>query len=263
VPGYGRFCPVALATEVLADRWTPLIVRELLGGNTRFNEISRGLPGISRSLLAQRLRHLERSGVLERTPDGAGRGSCYVLTPAGRDLEGVICALGRWAVEWLFDEIRPHDVDPVTLIWWMHRRVEPERLPPGRAVIEFAFTAPHRQTTWLVLDRREASVCIHHPGFEPDIVVTASTGALAEVFQGLDTWARATATGAIDVAGPPRLVRSMPSWFCWSPFAEVTGLRAARDAPRPAAPAGIARAGSPGPTAVSRPSGSPPGEGTP
>lgn len=230
MPDYGRFCPVALASEVLADRWTPLIVRELVLGNTRFNDIARGLPGISRSLLSQRLRHLERKGVVTLWPSPTGKGNEYRLTPAGRDLERVVEALGLWAVEWLFHELEPHDVDPVTLTWWMHRRINSEALPPGRVVIEFEHTAPARQVLWMVLERGEASVCVQHPGFDTDLLVTTTTPALAEVFQGYDTWAHAVAEDAIRVEGQPRLVKAMPKWFAWSPFAAATGERAQREA---------------------------------
>ena len=233
MPEYGRFCPVSLASEVLADRWTPLIIRELVLGNTRFNDIARGLPGISRSLLVQRLRHLERYGVVELWPSPTGRGNEYHLTPAGKDLESVVDTLGRWAIEWLFDDLRPHEVDPVTLTWWMHRRVDAERLPPGRVVIEFDHTAPKPLAIWMVLDRGEASVCVQHPGFDPDLVVTTTTPALAEVFQGYDTWSSAISNQAIKVDGPPALVKSLPKWFLWSPWADVTNARAAR-ANRPA-----------------------------
>lgn len=238
---YGNYCPVSMASEVLADRWTPLIIRELVLGNTRFNEIARALPGISRSLLVQRLRHLERKGVLEIWPAASGRGSEYRLTPAGRDLQRVLDSLGRWAVEWLFDDLRPHDVPPTTLMWWMHRRVDPERFPPGRTVVEFQHTAPAPQTIWMVLDRGEASVCLQHPGFDTDVVVVASTPALADVFQGYKRWGEAVADGSVIAHGAPRLVDALPGWFLWSPWAEVTrerADRAARDraaagAPRP------------------------------
>jgi DNA-binding HxlR family transcriptional regulator len=231
MPDYGRFCPVALGSEVLADRWTPLIVRELILGNTRFNDIARGLPGISRSLLVQRLRHLERKGVLDTRPSPTGRGSEYRLTPAGEDLLAVVEALGRWSVEWLFDELHPEEVDPVTLTWWMHRRIDAERLPPGRVVIEFVHTAPVRQTLWMVLDRGEASVCVQHPGFESDLLVTTTTASLARVFNGYETWATAVERGVVVVAGAPSLVRALPHWFLWSPFAEATRARAARSVP--------------------------------
>ncbi len=127
VRDYGQYCPVALASEVLADRWTPLIVRELVLGSRRFNDIDRGLPGISRTLLKQRLHHLERKGVLERVP--IARGHEYQLTPAGRDLEGVIMAIGEWAVRWMFSEPQPREVDPITLTWWMSRRIDHDELP--------------------------------------------------------------------------------------------------------------------------------------
>ncbi|MGV3759707.1 MAG: winged helix-turn-helix transcriptional regulator, partial [Actinomycetota bacterium] len=129
---YGRYCPVSLASSVIGDRWTPLILREMVIGSTRFNDIARGLPGISRSLLVQRLKHLERYGVVERWPSPTGRGHEYHLTPAGKDLEPVILSLGRWAIHWLWHELEPHDVDPVTLTWWMHRRVDPTATPDSR-----------------------------------------------------------------------------------------------------------------------------------
>jgi DNA-binding HxlR family transcriptional regulator len=228
VPDYGQFCPVAMGSDVLADRWTPLILRELILGNTRFNDIARGLPGISRSLLVQRLRHLERKGVVELWPSPSGRGNEYHLTPAGKDLEDVVMALGRWAVEWLFDELDPDDVDAVTLLWWMHRRVDEERLPPGRVVLQFDHTAPEKQTIWMVLDRGEASVCLHHPGFDSDVVVRSTTPSLAHVFQGYETWAHAVTAGSIVVEGAPGLVRALPRWFLWSPFADQTRLRLRR-----------------------------------
>jgi hypothetical protein len=137
-------------------------------------------------------------------------------------------ALGRWAVEWRFDELEPETVDPVTLTWWMHRRIDEKALPPVRVVVEFDYTAPTRQALWMVLDRGEASVCIQHPGFDTDVLVTTTTAALAKVFQGYDTWGAAVSSEAIRVDGPPTLVRSLPRWFVWSPFVEETALRVAR-----------------------------------
>lgn len=229
MPDYGNYCPVSMASEVIADRWTPLVIRELVLGNTRFNDIARAMPGISRSLLVQRLRHLERRGVLETTPSPTGRGSEYHLTPAGRDLERVLDSLGRWAVEWLFEDLRPHDVPATTLMWWMHRRVDLDRVPPQRTVVEFRHTAPAPQVIWLVMQRSEVSVCLQHPGFETDVVVTASTPDLADVFQGYRRWSEALEEGRITVAGPPRLTDTLPRWFLWSPWAEATRERAHRD----------------------------------
>ena len=223
-----RYCPISMGSDVIADKWTPLIVRELVLGNSRFNDIARGLPGISRSLLVRRLDHLERCGVIERWPSPSGKGSEYVLTAAGRDLEPVLMAIGRWSVRWLYAELRPRDIDPVTLMWWMHRLVDPEQLPPGRVVVEFRHTEPVRKTLWLVADRGQVSVCMQHPGYESDLIVTCKTPALSGVFSGLETWEQEVARGTITVEGPPRLARALPRWFHWSPFAADMRAVAAR-----------------------------------
>lgn len=216
---YGQYCPVALGSEVVADRWTPLILRELVLGNTRFNEIERGLPGISRTLLQQRLLHLERKGVLERRPAASGRGSEYHLTEAGRELEGVIMALGEWSVRWLYREPEPVDVDPVTLTWWMHRRVQLDQLPHDRVTIEFDYRGDERMQIWLVLDRGEPSVCMKHPGFDTDVLVTTEPVALMRVFSGIVPLRTAVSRGDVQLSGTPALTRRFGSWFSWSPFA--------------------------------------------
>ena len=220
---YGQYCPVALASEVLADRWTPLIVRELVLGSRRFNDIDRGLPGISRTLLKQRLNHLERKGVLELVP--VARGHEYQLTAAGRDLEGVIMAIGEWAVRWMFSEPQPREVDPVTLTWWMSRRVNSEKLPGQRVTVEFEYRGDDPTRIWLILDRQEASVCTDHPGFDSDVVVTTAPVDLMRVFSGIVSLAQATADGTVAMAGPPRLLRALPTWFLWSPFAPAVRER--------------------------------------
>ncbi|MEI8406256.1 MULTISPECIES: winged helix-turn-helix transcriptional regulator [unclassified Kribbella] len=220
---YGQYCPVALASEVLADRWTPLIVRELVLGSRRFNDIDRGLPGISRTLLKQRLNHLERKGVLELIP--VARGHEYQLTPAGRDLEGVIMAIGEWAVRWMFSEPQPREVDPVTLTWWMSRRVDFEKLPRQRVTVEFEYRGDDPTRIWLILDRLEASVCTDHPGFDSDVVVTTEPVDLMRVFSGIVSMRQAAAEGTVAMTGPPRLTRALPTWFLWSPFAPAVRER--------------------------------------
>jgi DNA-binding HxlR family transcriptional regulator len=225
---HGSYCPVNLTTEVLGDKWTPLIVRELLLGSTRFNDLVRALPGISRSLLSQRLRHLERRGVLEAWQSPTGRGSEYHLTPAGRDLEGVIDAYGRWAVEWLYEELETQDIPPTTLMWWMHRRVDPTNFPPVRTLLEFRFRKPV-QTIWLLLEHGAADVCIQHPGGDVDLVASAAASTFGQVFQGRRRWQDAVANGDIDVVGLPRLTRRLPTWFTWSPWAGATRERSTRE----------------------------------
>lgn len=216
---YGQYCPVSLGSEVLADRWTPLILREMVLGSTRFNDIERGLPAISRTLLAQRLRHLERKGVLQRRPARAGRGSEYHLTPAGKDLEPVIMAIGEWAVRWMFTEPAPAEVDPIALTWWMHRRVDTSRLPDRRVVIEFDYRGVNATVIWLVLDRGDPSVCVKHPGFDSDIVVTTDAASFMRVFSGIDSLADARRDGRVVLEGPSTLTRAFGRWFLWSPFA--------------------------------------------
>lgn len=225
---YGQYCPVALASEVLAERWTLLIVRELVIGGRRFNEIDRGLPGISRSLLKQRLDHLERKGVVERV-DLPGRGHEYHLTPAGRDLEGVVMAVGEWAVRWMFSEPEPRTVDPVTLTWWMSRRIVVAELPPERTVLQFDYRGEDPTRIWIVLERGEASVCTEPPGFDNDLVVSTEPVALMRVFSGIRTYADALGSGDLTVVGPPRLTRALPRWFAWSPFAPAVRDRLAAD----------------------------------
>ena len=237
MPDYGRFCPVSLGSEVLADRWTPLIVRELVLGNTRFNDIARGLPGISRSLLVQRLRHLERKGVVELWPSPTGRGNEYHLTPAGKDLEAVVVAarpLGRRvAVRRRSTRTRS---SPCTLTWWMHRRIDEEQLPPGPGGRSSSTTPPpSASAVWMVLDRGEASVCVQHPGFDPDVVVTTHDAGAGRGVPGLrHVEPTPSPTDAIRVDGPPRLVRALPRWFLWSPFADVTQAKLQQHVEEPA-----------------------------
>ena len=216
---YGQYCPVALGSEILGDRWTPLILREMIIGSTRFNDIERGLPGISRTLLTQRLRHLQRSGVVEIRPMATGRGHEYHLTEAGADLEQVLMALGDWTVRWKLAEPTEEQADPVTLTWWMRRRLDPDHLPTRRVVVEFRYGTGPTKVVWLVLDPREHNVCQTHPGFDSDVIVLTDALSFQRVFSGLTTLADARRDGRVTLEGPPALVRDFPNWFLWSPFA--------------------------------------------
>lgn len=220
---YGQYCPVARACEILADRWTPLIVRELLAGVERFNDLDRGLPGISRALLVDRLRRLERAGVVERhTGDGS---IAYRLTPGGQELQGVIDVLGGWGARWAFGDPRPSELDPLVLLWWMRRRVNRDRLPARRLVIEFEFRGGRAGRYWLVLERSDVSVCLQDPRFGIDLTVTADIDTFYRVWLGRVTLAEATTRRGVRLDGAPSLVRAFPQWFAWSPMA--TAVRAA------------------------------------
>ena len=127
-------------------------------------------------------------------------------------------ALGEWTVRWRFTDPEAADVDPVTLTWWMHRRVDADRLPDRRVVIEFDYRGADATQIWLVLDRGDPSVCVKHPGFDSDVIVTTDTVSMMRVFSGIDTLAEAAAKGSIDLAGMPALTRGFGHWFLWSPF---------------------------------------------
>jgi DNA-binding HxlR family transcriptional regulator len=220
---HAQYCPVTYAADLLADRWSLLILREVVvGGATRFNEIERCLPRVSRSLLAQRLRHLDRIGLIEAVPLIGGRGNEYRPTPAGKAVQPVLQAMGDWAVQWVFGDPRPEELDPTYLMFWMHRRVNSDALPKGRTVVRFDLVRPGRSVYWLVLEPGEASVCQTDPGLPVDVHVTADMMAFHRVFAGRITLADALADGSIEIDGPSRLVRQLPRWFAWSPFYELT-----------------------------------------
>lgn len=234
---YHQYCPVARTSEILADRWTPLIVRELLAGSQHFNDIERGLPGISRSLLVERLRHLEDAGVVERHKGRRANVSAYVLTEAGCELQAVIDRMGAWGVRWAFGDLRPQDLDPALLLWKVHQRIDRTRVPATRTVVEFDFRGRSGRRLWLVLEPREVSVCLRPPGFDTTIVVRADLECFYRVWLGHLDWSRATRAGDITVEGPPALVRALPSWLLWSPMAvHVRRARATGAAPSTPSP---------------------------
>jgi len=226
---YRQYCPVARACEILADRWTPLIVRELLAGSRHFNEIERGLPGISRSLLVSRLRHLEDAKVVERRSGGRANASEYHLTEAGRDLQRVVERLGAWGVRWAFGEPRPEEMDPVLLLWKMHQRIRRDLLPLERTIVEFDFTGLSARRLWLVLEPREVSVCLRPPGFDPDLIVRAELSLFYRVWLGVVDYQDALRSGGVVVEGSPPLARELPRWLMWSPMARI--VRREREKP--------------------------------
>lgn len=231
---YKQYCPVARASEVLADRWTPLIVRELILGCHRFNDIERGLPGISRSLLASRLRDLEEAGVVERLPRAHSTVAEYHLSEAGRDLKTVIEALGAWGVRWAFGEPKPEELDPALLVWKIHQRIDRESLPERRVVVEFDFTGPKGRRVWLVLQRREVSVCVTPTGFDADLIVRADLAFFYRLWFGYVDYDTALRSGSVTVEGLPALAKQFPRWLMWSPMARyVTQLPA--EAAKPSA----------------------------
>jgi DNA-binding HxlR family transcriptional regulator len=209
--GYGQYCPISRAVEVLGERWTMLIVRDLLLGNTRFNELSRASPGLSRTLLAKRLRQLERAGVVEHIDDR------YELTPAGRELEPVVFGLGRWGAKWTFGEPLASELDPQILMWWIHQRLDFSSLPERRWVLAFRFRDV-RERFWIVKDGAGASVCLAEPAFEIDATVDTDLATMYRVWLGRLPMAEALRAGTLRFDGHPKLVRSLPIVLELSPL---------------------------------------------
>jgi DNA-binding HxlR family transcriptional regulator len=214
---YGQYCPIAKAVEILGDRWTLLIVRDLLTGTCHFNDLERGLPGISRGLLADRLRRLERMGLVEKVELADGRQrTAYYPTPAGRELQDVINSLLVWGAQWAFEEPEEQDLDPTLLMWWMRDRVCVDELPEHRVVIRFDFTGAKYEKFWLVLTREDVSVCLTDPGFELNVLVTADLSTFLQIWLGRVSYYEAVRDGRVEVDAVPRLVEAFPNWFAYS-----------------------------------------------
>ena len=227
---YGQYCPIAKGAELLGDRWTLLIVREMGFGVRHFNELERCLPGISRSVLAQRLRQMEHRGLVERRRSESGRTIEYRLTAGGRALKGVLRELGEWAATWAFGDPNPDELDPDLLMRWICRHVDHEQLADRRVVVQFEFRLPRRRRYWLVLEPGEASVCMQDPGFGSEVFVKADTGALYRVYLGRLSLRQAMRDHLVTVEGASTLVRAFPHWFTWSQFAPVVRDAAERRA---------------------------------
>ena len=218
---YGQYCPVARAAEIFADRWTMLIIRELLADVLHFNELQRGLPRMSRTLLAERLRRLERAGVVERRIAPRGKRTEYRLTPAGGELQQIIDDLGQWGARWAFGDPQPNELDPIVLLWWMRRRVALERIPRRRVVIQFDFRRGPKQQYWLIIEPNDISVCLKDPGFDIDVLVTADIMAFYRVWLGRLTLSEALRRNEVQLDGSPGDIRAFPQWFFWSPMADA------------------------------------------
>jgi DNA-binding HxlR family transcriptional regulator/putative sterol carrier protein len=211
---YGQYCPIAHALDVLGDRWSLMIVRDMIVGTSRFNDLARGLPGLSRSLLSKRLRQLERAGIVEHV------GSHYLLTDAGRQLESVVFGLAAWGAEWAFGAPDPHELDAELLVWWMHTRLDTADLPGHRHVIHVRFTDDRRRY-WIMIEAGTPSVCVADPGFDVDVTITADVKTLYQVWLGRLPLRDALRDGRLRFDGPPAIVRRMPTVLRLSPVADI------------------------------------------
>jgi DNA-binding HxlR family transcriptional regulator len=233
VEGYGQFCPVALGAEIFAQRWTPLILRELLLGSHTFSQLQHGLPRVSRNLLVQRLAFLEGAGVIERRSRAGGRGFDYYPTLAGEELRPVVLALGTWGYKWTAQELRADNLDAGLLMWFLRRRVRTEHLPDEKVVVRFEFRGQaersawleEEQAFWLVLEKPDVELCLTDPGFEVALVVRADLAAMVRVYLGRLSLAAAIASGAVELSGRRVLRTGFSAWLGISPFAPARPVR--------------------------------------
>jgi DNA-binding HxlR family transcriptional regulator len=217
---YHQFCPVAKAMELLDERWTLLVVRELLLGSRRFNDLRRGVPRMSPTLLSKRLHELTAAGVVERRAEGTD--VSYRLTPAGEELRPVVEALGVWGTRWM-GRLGDRDLDPKLLLWDMHRGVDRDELPPGRTVVQFHFpdVSGRAARWWLVLTPDGADVCDEDPGHDVDVTVRAPLRRMVEIWLGDVSWNTALRSGDLRLEGPSELCHALPRWFTLSTFAAI------------------------------------------
>jgi DNA-binding HxlR family transcriptional regulator len=217
---YRQFCPVAKAMELLDERWTLLIIRELIGGGQRFNDLRRGVPRMSPTLLSRRLHRLTVAGIVYRPDDDAD--ARYALTPAGQELRPIVELIGAWGIRWI-GELGDEDLDPKLLLWDMHRSIDRTKIPVGRSVVAFTFSdvAPSMRDWWLVITAESADVCDVDPGFPISATVTSSLRCMTEIWRGDITWADGLRSGTVRVEGAQAVRRALPRWFTLSSFAAV------------------------------------------
>lgn len=217
---YGQYCTVARGAEILGERWTPLVVRELLCGSTRFNQIHRGVPRMSATLLAQRLNKLEKVGVLERLPKEGGWE--YVLTPAGEELRPIIMAVGHWGARWIGSRLKKNQLDAGFLMWDIRRFVQLDQCPADRrVVIHFYLTdaGEFEQRWWLVVVNGEVDLCREDPGHELTLIVTSTLRSLTEIWTGDSDPGLEIAAHGLRVQGSERDARDLWRWIGQSVFA--------------------------------------------
>lgn len=218
--GYGQFCPVSMAAEVLCTRWTMLIVREMLCGTTRFNDLRRGVPRMSPALLSKRLKELEKAGVITTVPRSGGIVE-YHLTPAGEDLRDVVTSMGFWGTRWVESQLSLRNLDPSLLMWDMRRNLNPRPLPARRCTIQFQYPElpPKQQNWWLVVDGAEVDLCGFDPGFELDLLVRSSLRSMTAIWMGVSRVRAEIDAGNVELTGDPSVAGAMQQWLGLSPFA--------------------------------------------
>jgi DNA-binding HxlR family transcriptional regulator len=219
--GYGQFCPVSMAAEIFCTRWTALVLRELLCGSTRFNDIRRGVPKMSPTLLSKRLKELESAGIIAADPRPGGTMD-YRLTDMGEDLRPLIMGLGGWGQRWIESRLSLRNLDPSLLMWDMRRWLNPQPLPPRRCTIQFLYPELSEATRnwWLVVEQGGAvDLCGFDPGFEIDLLVTGPLRSITAVWMGVSSMTAETAARRVTIDGDPAIASAIDAWLGLSPFA--------------------------------------------
>ena len=206
---YKQYCPIARGAEIFATRWTPIIVRNLMVGCRTFSEIKDGAPGISRSLLSERLRQLEAWGIVDRVQNEGGHGSYYRLTTAGQELGHVVTTLGEWGARWV--EVGPQHLDPYFALWSFSKEIPAERLAEDRLTVRFEFqnVRADQRRFWLLVQRPEPEICVKAPGFDEDLIVRTEADSFVRWRLGHESLESAIRRGAIEIEGPPRAIRRL------------------------------------------------------
>jgi DNA-binding HxlR family transcriptional regulator len=223
---YGQFCPVAMAAEIVCSRWTALILRELLCGSARFNDIKRGVPKMSPTLLSKRLKELEQAGIIETAEEQGGR--VYRLTPAGEELRPVIVQLGSWGQRWIESKLSLKNLDPSLLMWDIRRNLDPQHLPDKRCTIEFQFPEfdAARRNWWLVVEDSGVDLCYVDPGYDIDLYVRCPLRSMTAIWMGLATMPGEIEEGRLELLGDKGMAATMQQWLKLSPFAKEKRMAA-------------------------------------
>jgi len=225
---YKQFCPVAMAAEILCTRWTVVLLRELIAGSTRFNELRRGVPRMSPALLSQRLKDLEAAGILARISSASDRGAFeYQLTAAGRELRPIVEAFGIWGQRRIEADLSLQHLDVQLLMWDMHRNLNTTPMPARRSVVQFAYPKlPAAQRLWwLIVEPKEGvDLCSVDPGFDVDLYVSVDLRTMTAIWMGLDTVRAAVASRRMMLTGSRQLAAAMQTWLGLSPFAKEQKL---------------------------------------
>lgn len=221
--GYGQFCPIAKACEALGERWTLLLIRELLCGSHRYNDFKRGLPLISPTMLSQRLNTLLERGLIERKRSNERKSWEYHLTQAGRELEPIVMGLGNWGARWVRSQMSNDDLSVELLMWDMRRTIDSSALPQGRTVLNFEFKDLDKnyKNWWMLAENGDIDLCIDDPGFDPDIRFVSDLKTMTQLWLGDTTLSKAQSSGKLEVSGASRLTRNISKWLVFGGFSNI------------------------------------------